>query len=139
MLVNNIADQLRRDEGLRLKPYADTKGKITIGYGYNLTENGITTEIAELWLARKIAATQTGVSTKVPWSDGMEQVRRAVLWNMAYNMGVEGLLEFHDMLGLAAKGNYSDAARAMLASLWAKQVGDRAFRLSGQMAEGVWV
>ena len=36
-----LHDELVRDEGVRLKPYRDTVGKLTIGTGRNLDDMGI--------------------------------------------------------------------------------------------------
>jgi lysozyme len=61
-----------------------------------------------------------------------------VLVNMAFNMGINGLLGFKHTLELVRTGNYADAADAMLNSKWAEQVGPRAKRLSEQMRTGEW-
>jgi lysozyme len=57
---------------------------------------------------------------------------------MAFNMGISGLLEFHDTLAKIQTGDYTGAAKGMLQSKWATQVGDRAHRLAIQMESGVW-
>ena len=41
MDTDKLLSDLVRDEGLRLRPYADTVGKTTIGVGRNLTDVGI--------------------------------------------------------------------------------------------------
>ena len=38
---NALLAMLERYEGVRLKPYVDTEGKIPIGVGRNLTDGGI--------------------------------------------------------------------------------------------------
>ena len=40
--MTKIEEQLMIDEGFRSKPYSDTVGKLTIGYGRNLDDVGIT-------------------------------------------------------------------------------------------------
>ena len=48
-------------------------------------------------------------------------------------LGVRGLLKFGRTLDAAERGNYEEAARQMLASKWAGQVGQRAHRLAAMM------
>ena len=54
--LDALRSELRRDEGVRLKPYRDTVGKITIGVGRNLTDVGITPDEADVLLDHDIAA-----------------------------------------------------------------------------------
>ena len=46
----SLVDSIKYEEGFRSKPYQDTEGVVSIGYGLNLT-NGITRAEAE-WLLR---------------------------------------------------------------------------------------
>jgi lysozyme len=131
-------DQIKRDEGLNLKPYHDSRGFLTIGYG-TLIENGIDMEEAD-WLLRHRyeRRAKAALANALPWTAKLDAPRLAVLENMAYNMGIHGLLEFKNTLSLVENGHYAAASAAMLASLWAKQVGVRAQRLARQMETGVW-
>ena len=56
-----------------------------------------------------------------------------VLANMAFNLGIHGLLKFVRTLNAIERGNYDEAASHMLASKWAGQVGQRAQRLAAMM------
>lgn len=138
MTPTNLADQLIRDEGLKLKPYKDTVGKLTIGVGRNLDDVGISEAEARDLLGNDIGRVCDSLGDVLPWLANLDEVRRAVLYNMAFNMGVGGLLKFRTTLGLVQSGNYRAASEAMLDSIWAKQVGDRATRLSMQLATGEW-
>lgn len=133
----DIFEQLRRDEGVRRFPYADSVGKLTIGVGHNLTDNGLTEVQIEHILADDVAEASTALSM-LPWYGGLDEVRKAVLVNMAFNIGVAGLLGFHKMLSLLELGKYDEAAAEMMNSKWADQVGARAKRLSMQLASGQW-
>ena len=53
-LMNRIKAQLVRHEGLRLKPYRCTAGKLTIGIGRNLDDCGISQTEAYLLLENDI-------------------------------------------------------------------------------------
>ena len=137
-MISNLKDQLVRDEELRLKPYTDSVGKLTIGVGRNLTDKGISFQEAQLLLANDIADATADLEAKLPWTAMLDDVRKGALLNMAFNLGIGGLLEFHDFLAKMQAGNFSGAAGAMLDSLWARQVGPRATRLSMQIQTGVW-
>lgn len=70
--------------------------------------------------------------------------RAEVLLNMAFNMGVDGLLRFKNTLAMLraaieGHGSYGRVADGMLNSLWAKQVGRRADELARQMRTGAYL
>lgn len=66
----------------------------------------------------------------------IDEVRKSLLLNMCYNMGIKGLLSFKNTLAFIASGDWERAANGMLASKWAKQVGRRANELSELMRKG---
>jgi lysozyme len=76
------------------------------------------------------------LDTSLPWCADIDAVRESVLINMAYNMGIVGLLKFTKTLALIKSGDYPKAADQMLKSVWATQVGHRAVELSEQMRSG---
>jgi lysozyme len=128
-----LAAQLLEDEGLRLKPYRCTAGRLTIGVGRNLDDRGLTRAEALTLLDNDITDFWARLLAALPWlADAPEPVQEALL-NMAFNLGVEGLLGFRQMLALTQAGDCAGAARAMLASRWAGQVGQRAARLAAQV------
>jgi lysozyme len=128
--------ELIRDEGLRLKPYVDTVGKTTIGVGRNLTDVGISRDEAEALLEHDIIRTLSGLNGALPWWTDLDPVRQRVLINMAFNLGIKGLLTFQNTLRAVREGRWQDAHDGMLASKWARQVGDRAKRLAEMMLTG---
>lgn len=127
---------LVRDEGLRLKPYLDTVGKTTIGVGRNLTDRGISQDEAMAMLDRDMAETIAELRHALPWWDALDGVRKRVLVNMGFNLGVPGLMKWPNTLQRIADGDYKAAAAAMRGSKWASQVGARAERLSKLMERG---
>ena len=132
-----IAD-LKRDEGLRLKAYKDTVGVWTVGYGHAHVAPGTvwTQEQAEAALIEDVKKHNAELERAIPWIANLDPVRRRVLQNMAFNLGVKGLLGFKNTLAMVQSGDYAGAARGMLNSLWAKQVKGRAVRLAEQMRTG---
>ena len=134
-----LREQLIRDEGgFQSKPYLDSVGALTIGYGRNLRDVGISEAEAAFMLDNDLGAAAGDVDRAVPWARGLDEVRRAVLVNMRFNMGLGGLLGFRKMLDAAEAGDWQRAAAEMLDSRWARQVGDRAQRLARQMTTGEW-
>jgi lysozyme len=129
---------LRLHEGVRLKPYTDTVGKLTIGVGRNLDDKGITQEEADYLLSNDISAVWLSLVSRLEFFSRLDTVRQAVLLDMGVNLGVNGLLAFRKTMVLVAGGKYAAAAIEMLDSTWAKQVGARARRLSEMMRSGDW-
>lgn len=125
--------QLIRHEGMVLKPYVDTVGKTTIGVGRNLTDNGISENEALDLLRNDLVVVLEELSAKLPWFAGLSPIRQRVLLDMGFNLGPVGLLKFKQTLASVERGDYALAAKQMLQSRWAQQVGQRAQRLSAMM------
>jgi lysozyme len=136
MNVTTLSNQLVNDEGIRLKTYRDTVGKLTIGVGRNLDDVGISTAEAMALLENDLAHVASQLDAALPWWKSMTDDRQQALANMCFNMGLGTLLTFKTTLGLMQSGNYSAAADAMLNSKWAKQVGARAVRIANQVKGG---
>lgn len=132
-----LVEELKRDEGVRLKVYLDSRGIATIGVGRNLRDVGISEGEALALLEADIARTTADLDRTIPWWVTLDEVRQRVLMNMAFNLGVSGLLGFHQALAMVRAADYAGAAREMLISTWAEQTGPRAQRLSNMMRDGV--
>ena len=133
---DQLIKELTRDEGLRLKPYMDTTGHITIGVGRNLTDVGISQAEADYLLQSDIARTVADLDTHIPWWSTLDEVRQRVMVNMAFNLGVAGLLTFVNTLSAVKDGRYEEAGEGLTHSLWYRQVGPRADRLIAMMKTG---
>lgn len=131
-----LAAQLAIDEDVRLKPYKDTVGKLTIGVGRNLDDVGISKSEAMMMLGADIDRACADLDRSIPWWRSMSDRRQQALCNMAFNMGTHKLLGFVNTLRMMQSGDYNGAANEMLNSLWAKQVGARSERLAQMMREG---
>lgn len=159
--------ELVRDEALRTTTYRCPAGKLTIGVGRNLDDVGLTAdEAATLGAPARRGAALEGLriteeqarllcrndvdrvvrelDVHLPWWRRLDEVRARVLVNMAFNLGTRKLLTFTHTLSLVEAGLYTEAAHAMLATLWATQVGigteekpGRAGRLARMMREGL--
>ena len=132
----NITDLLIKHEGLRLKPYRDTVGKLTIGVGRNLDDVGITREEARFLLENDIARADVELRRNFLWFPGRNRVRKAVLINMVFNLGISRFKRFKKLIAALERRDWDRAAKEMLNSKWAKQVGRRARELAKMMREG---
>jgi lysozyme len=140
-MIDNITAQLRRDEGEVLHAYQDHLGYWTIGVGIlidNRKGGGLLPEESEFILNNRIALRTRALREKLPWFDSLDEARKGVLTNMAYQLGVEGLLAFKNTLKFIQQGNYLMAAENMMLSKWASQTPERAKRLARQMITGQW-
>lgn len=140
-----LLSDLRADEGLRLHAYPDplTHGAPwTIGYGHTGPDVGPDTEWTEARADAALASDVDDVLSDLaaslhPFWSTLSPLRQDVFANMAFNMGVRGLLRFHHMLNAAMEGDWQAAHDAMLDSTWARQLPHRAGRLALQMLTGV--
>jgi len=136
-MPSSLRETLLRDEGLHLKPYRDSRGFLTIGVGRCLETKGISMAEAEMLLDNDLREAFR-VADHLPWITDLDEPRRNVIYNMAFNLGVQGVLGFTKTLELVKQGRYVEAAAEMLRSEWAKQVGNRSERLALQMESGLW-
>lgn len=132
--VEKLNKLLEQDEGFRQFPYRDTKGILTIGFGFNLESDGLPKPIAELWLDFKLQAIESELNAQLPLYGLLNDVRRIVLLNIAFNVGVQGLMGFRHMLAALDDGNYELAAKEILGSELAQ---NRKERLAYLMETGV--
>lgn len=136
MNLSRLKETLVRHEGLRLKPYKCTAGKLTIGVGRNLDDVGITKEEAMALLDNDIKSVVEQIKKNFKWFDSLCPARQEVVVNMVFNLGINGFLKFKNTIHFIESGQYSQAAIEMLESKWSEQVGNRAKELAKMMAEG---
>ncbi len=129
-----LEDLVAQDEGLRLLPYKDTLGVLTIGYGRNL-EEGISKDEAELMRANDCARARKEASTFY-WFGPLDPVRRLVVLSMIFQLGLSRFLDFDRTIVAIRNGDYGTAAVEMRSSLWATQCPKRALKLSKWMETG---
>ena len=120
-------------EGLRLKPYRCPAGKLTIGYGRNLEDVGITPEEADYLFTNDYNNAIANlkallVANGIKYEDVHKDVFYA-LTDMMFNMGYDRLSKFKKLLYELKNGSYEGVAREMKNSKWYTQVGDRSKKL----------
>lgn len=149
----NLLEQIKKQESFSSTVYKCPSGFNTVGYGYNLDANplklssleiahahtnGMPEHEANRLLKLMISKLQAELPDKIKSWSRLSQVRKDILVNMAFNMGVDGLLGFKAMLTCLSADNYLTASDEMLNSKWKKQVKGRAIVLAEQMRSGVY-
>lgn len=129
-------DQLVQHEGLKLKPYRDTVGKLTIGVGRNLDDMGISIDEAMIMLDNDVTTAENELHSRFPITRNLNGTRYWVLVNMCFNMGAPRLAGFKKMWLAVETQDWPKAAKEMLDSKWARQVGNRANELADLMRNG---
>src|SRR5258707_14497432 len=124
----DIFEQLRRDEDEKLFAYQDSKGFWTIGVGICIDSRvrgaGITKEESAYLFQHRVERMTQMLSSNLPYFNALDPTRQAVLTNMAFNLGFDGLEGVPKMLQAVAQGDWNAAADEMRDSLWAKHEGD---------------
>ena len=133
MNLQELKAQLVRHEGMVLKVYRDSLGIPTIGVGRNLQDVGVTEAEALMLLDHDILGVLDDLDRECPWWRQMSEERQIVLADMCFNLGISRLLGFKNTLAAMQEGRWDDAAKEMLDSKWAKQVGKRAITLADMM------
>ena len=128
--MDKTAKYIKANEGLRLKPYKCTAGKLTIGYGRNLEDVGITVEEAEFML-------ETDIARVIKDLDGifsfrlfctLSNNRQRALTDMMFNLGRTRFKKFKKMIKAVKTGDFKQAASELMDSRYAKQVPSRAHK-----------
>lgn len=137
----NLREMLIREEGLVRHAYQDHVGYWTIGVGRLIDKRkggGLTEAECHFLLDNDIAAKTREVRDALPWIDQLNDARQAVLIGMAFQMGTDGLLGFHNTLAAVRAGLWDEAHEGILRSKWATQTPERAKRMAEQMRTGEW-
>ena len=122
-------------EGYRRFPYKDTTGHITIGIGYNLTDRGISEEWIEKQFNDDISFFHQQLEKEFEWFSSLNEPRQVALIDMCF-MGFKKLLTFKKMFHHLSHHNFKIAAKEILNSKWAMQVGDRAHTIAKMIELG---
>lgn len=136
--MSDLISMLKRHEGLRLKPYHCSAGKLSIGFGRNLDDMGISEDEALYLLQNDIDACYSELNV-FHWFQDLDQVRQEALVDMRFNLGLPRFLTFKKMIARLMAKEYSQAAEEIINSLYARQVGDRANELAYMIERGEYL
>lgn len=139
--MNGIVEDLVRDEGFEPLAYRDHLGKLTIGIGFLIDpdEPGrieMPRAVANLWMLEILNERRQALDKAIPWWAELSDGRQRALLNMAYQLGVAGLLKFRKTLILLQASEWAVAAEEALDSRWARQTPARAERISDLLKNG---
>ena len=135
--METLKESLMRMEGLSLKPYRDSVGLLTLGYGRCLAKRGITQVEAEFLLDNDIAAVKEQYEDLPGWvKSKCNGARKEVILNMIFQLGFAGVLLFKRMLKAIMVGDYSKAAEEIIDSKACKQCPNRFHEHASRMRSG---
>jgi len=130
MNATRLRNTLIRHEGLKLLPYKCTAGKLTLGVGRNIEDRGISKETAMQMLDEDIEICLNELMERLNYFENLPTEVQETLVNLCFNMGISRLMKFQLMLGAIQAGQYELAAKELLDSRYARQVGKRAEELA---------
>jgi lysozyme len=117
-------------------PYTDTTGHLTIGFGRNLVDRGISTTEAFYLLDDDILYFTNKLNHYLSFFSELSENRQIALIDMCFNLGLQGFLGFKEMISAVESHDYERAAQEMLNSKWAEQTGERATCLANIILTG---
>ena len=139
----NLKESIKIHEGFRSSVYLCPTGHPTVGYGFRVADlsadelalnagvvEPMSKEVAEKILDIKITKFKKQVYNALPWLTYAPMDIQDALCEMAYQMGVAGLLGFKNTLALIKERRYREAAENMLKSKWATQTPERAKQIA---------
>ena len=135
-MIDSTSKLIRRHEGLRLTPYEDSRGILTIGFGRNL-ERGISEEEATQLFERDLREARVA-ARQYKWFKRLSRPRQAVVVDMHFQLGARGFSGFVKTIAALADQDVETAADEMLRSRWHEQTPARAERLSIMMRLDEW-
>jgi len=121
----NIKDFIIKHEGLKLKPYTCPAGKLTIGVGRNIEDNGISEDEAMILLENDIKRCEAElVDIFTEFYTYPENVQIALI-DMIFNLGKTRFLQFKKMIQAIKDKDFLKASKEARNSRWCGQVGNR--------------
>ena len=134
--LEDLKEEIKKEEGYRLEVYTDTEGFPTGGYGHKIIDGEEIPTTKEGWeeLFEKdfARACEGGMNICGDWD--IKDEAKAIIIHMFYQMGEAGVRKFKRALSHLFNKEYSLCAAEMLNSRWANQTPNRAKRLSDHMA-----
>jgi lysozyme len=120
-----LKDHIKEYEGLSNVLYKCTSNKVSIGYGRNLEDVGISKDEAEYLLKNDIDIALDEVSEHFDMPN-LPEPAQIVLVDMCFNMGISRLLNFRNMIKAMEQDDWDKAADELLDSKYAAQTKRRA-------------
>lgn len=123
--LKKLKERLKLHEGKKKSAYLDSKGYLTIGIGRCIDKKldcGLTDEEIFYLLENDLNKSHKELS-QFDWYKKLDDVRREVLIELHFNMGLPKLLTFKKMIAALSQKNYPLATQELLNSKWKDDVG----------------
>jgi lysozyme len=147
MKVKRLMGQLQIDEGVKLRVYLDHLGLPTVGIGHLIKES-TPDEVRNLEVGDKITIEQCEQLFREDLKSAIEdamvifegvweefpEMAQEVFINMLFNLGRYRFMKFKKTILAAYAQDWQTVSVEMMDSRWARQVGQRAVRLSQHIA-----
>lgn len=136
--MNKLEERMIKHEGKVPHAYQDSLGYWTVGIGICIDKRkGGLSEDEMLYLLRNRIEKIRASLSAYAWFRNLPEIRQEVLIEMAFNLGIQGLLGFKKTIGCLSRHDYDGAVREMRASKWAMQIGkSRLDDLCKRMSKG---
>ena len=151
-VISSIIERVKKSESFVAKPYKDSKGIWTIGFGFNIqSRNDVAKKLKEVGVDQKnidlivtkrqgsISKPQAEKLLKITLSEAYDSAKsifldfqkhpleiQGVLTDMVFNLGQNKIKQFNRFINYINSKKYNSAADEMKNSSWYRQVGDRA-------------
>ena len=126
---------LRDDEGRQPRPYRDSEGKLTVGYGHCLETGPPLSQTAMDQILEDDLADAERLCAHLPWYATLSESRQAVIAMMVFQVGLGGVREFRRMIAAIEAEEWSRAGDEIVDSELPQA---RAHRHAAQMRSGQW-
>lgn len=147
--MQRLVKCLRADEGVRTKAYDDATGKevtapsgrLTIGVGRNIEDNGISEATISQMLQEDIECCLKEAQRLfgLDFFNSLSTPRQHAIIMMIFQLGAAGFFEFRNTIAAIKQNNFALAAEHARKSLWARQVPDRAKRVTTLLESEVYL
>jgi lysozyme len=128
-MMNDLIDSIKANEGFESKPYPDPiHGWEVPTFGHGLTY--ITEVESEMIVRNRVEKIREELGIKQPVFKTLTETRQDALIEMAYQLGIGGLMRFKKMWAAIEAKDFENAHDEALDSKWAKQTPKRAIRVA---------
>ena len=137
--MEKLIAMLKRHEGVETHAYECSEGKVTVGVGRNIDQEGgigLSDDEVDYLLQNDIERVVKELAAEYPWFSDLDDVRRDAMVDISFNLGATRLRLFKRALAAMETGKYKEAATEFLDSKWARQVGGRALELTDMISSG---
>ena len=128
--MDSLIKSIEEHEGFVGNSYKDNLGFDTIGFGTKLP---LSKDESRLILQARLNKMIDDIKIRKTWFVRLPEEAQDIISEMAYQMGVNGVMNFKKMWEALHIADYIKASEEMMNSRWAIQTPNRAKKLSDKM------